>query len=136
MRILGLDLGTKTLGVAISDRLGLIANPYKVLKYNDEEKLLLELDEIIIKEKVEKIVLGNPKNMNNSEAFASNRSTVFKEKLEDRYNLEVILIDERLSTKEAENILISSNMRRDKRKTVIDSVAATIILESYLNRKW
>lgn len=136
MRILGLDLGTKTLGVAISDRLGLIANPYKVLKYNDEEKLLLELDEIIKKEKVEKIVLGNPKNMNNSEAFASNRSTGFKEKLEDRYNLEVILIDERLSTKEAENILISSNMRRDKRKTVIDSVAATIILESYLNRKW
>ena len=136
MRVLGLDLGTKTLGVAISDRLGLIANPYKALKYDDEEKLLIELDEIIKKEKVEKIVLGNPKNMNNSEAFASNRSMEFKEKIEKRYNLEVVLIDERLSTKEAESILISSNMRRDKRKTVIDSVAATIILESYLNRKW
>ena len=136
MRILGLDLGTKTLGIAISDRLGLIANPYKTIKYENEEQLLLELDQIINKEKVEKIVLGNPKNMNNSETLASNRSIEFKEKIEQRYNLEVILIDERLSTKEAENILISSNMRRDKRKTVIDSVAATIILESYLNRKW
>ena len=135
MRILGLDLGTKTLGIAISDRLGLIANPYKTIKYENEEQLLLELDQIINKEKVEKIVLGNPKNMNNSETLASNRSIEFKEKIEQRYNLEVILIDERLSTKEAENILISSNMRRDKRKTVIDSVAATIILESYLNRK-
>ena len=135
MRILGLDLGTKTLGIAISDRLGLIANPYKTIKYENEEQLLLELDQIINKEKVEKIVLGNPKNMNNSETLASNRSIEFKEKLEQKYNLEVILIDERLSTKEAENILISSNMRRDKRKTVIDSVAATIILESYLNRK-
>jgi putative Holliday junction resolvase len=135
MRILGLDLGTKTLGIAISDRLGLIANPYKTIKYNNEEGLLKELDNIITKEQVTKIVLGNPKNMNNSEAFATNRSLLFKEALEKRYNLEVILIDERLSTKEAENILIASDMRRDKRKTVIDSVAAMIILESYLNRK-
>lgn len=135
MRVLGLDLGTKTLGIAISDCLGLIANPYKTIKYENEDKLFLELDEIIKKEKVEKIVLGNPKNMNNSETIASNRSIEFKEKIEKRYNLEVVLIDERLSTKEAENILISSNMRRDKRKSVIDSVAATIILESYLNRK-
>ncbi len=135
MRILGLDLGTKTLGIAISDRLGLIANPYKTIKYSSEEGLLKELDNIITKEKVEKIILGNPKNMNNSEAFASDRSLLFKETLEKRYHLEVILIDERLSTKEAENILIASDMRRDKRKTVIDSVAAMIILESYLNRK-
>ena len=135
MRILGLDLGTKTLGIAISDRLGLIANPYKTIKYNNEEGLLKELDNIITKEQVTKIVLGNPKNMNNSEAFATNRSLLFKEAVEKRYNLEVILIDERLSTKEAENILIASDMRRDKRKIVIDSVAAMIILESYLNRK-
>lgn len=135
MRILGLDLGTKTLGVAISDRLGLIANPYKTIRFSSEEELLKSLDLLIINEKVDKIVLGNPKNMNNSEAFASSRSVAFKEILEKRYNLEVILIDERLTTKEAENILIARDMRRDKRKEIIDSVAATIILESYLNRK-
>jgi putative Holliday junction resolvase len=135
MRILGLDLGTKTLGIAISDRLGLIANPYKTIKYIDTEKLLKELDIIITKEKVEKIILGNPKNMNNTVSLASDRSLAFKELMEKRYNLEVILVDERLSTKEAENILISGDLSRKKRKGVIDSLAATIILENYLNRK-
>jgi len=135
MRILGLDLGTKTLGIAISDRLGLIANPYKTIRFNNEEELLRALDALIKNEKIEKIVLGNPKNMNNSEAAASNRSITFKKVLEERYHLEVILVDERLSTKEAENILISGDLSRKKRKAVIDGVAATIILESYLNRK-
>lgn len=135
MRILGLDLGTKTLGIAISDRLGLIANPYKTIKFANEEALLKELDLIINNEKVEKIVLGNPKNMNNTEAFASVRSATFKEHLEERYHLEVILVDERLSTKEAENVLISGDLSRKKRKGIIDKLAATIILESYLNRK-
>ncbi|HOP65666.1 MAG TPA: Holliday junction resolvase RuvX [Bacilli bacterium] len=135
MRILGLDLGTKTLGIAISDRLGLIANPYKTIKYNNQEDLINELEEIIKKEQITKIILGNPKNMNNSETEAANRSKEFKKLLEDNFNLEVILIDERLSTKEAENILISGDMSRKKRKNMIDKLAATIILENYLNRK-
>ncbi len=135
MRILGLDLGTKTLGLAISDRLGLIANPYKTIKFNNKEELLISLDEIINKEQITKIVLGNPKNMNNSETIASKRSIDFKNIIEKRYNLEVVLVDERLSTQEAEKILISGDMSRSKRKNVIDKMAATIILANYLNRK-
>ena len=105
MRCLGMDLGTKTLGLAISDKLGLISSPYKVLRYND---------------------------INNSLGFASERSLNFKKLLETKTNKEIVLVDERLSTVEAENILISSDVRRDKRKKVIDEMAASIILDTYL----
>ena len=132
MRCLGMDLGTKTLGLALSDKLGLIASPYKVLRYNDISKLIDEVIEIIKKEEVDTLVLGLPKNMNNSLGFASERSLNFKKLLEEKTDKEVILVDERLSTVEAENILISSDMRRDKRKKVIDEMAASIILDTYL----
>ena len=134
MRILALDLGTKTLGLAISDRTNTLSSPLKTLRYDNEnyDLLLNELDGIISSNNVGMLVLGLPKNMDNSLGFASQRSLKFKELLEDRFKMDVVLVDERLSTVEAENILISSDMRREKRKKVIDSAAAMIILENYL----
>ncbi|MBQ3021089.1 MAG: Holliday junction resolvase RuvX [Bacilli bacterium] len=135
MRYLGLDLGTKTLGLAMTDKLGIIASPYKVLRYFDVNKLIDELIDIIHEEKVDELVLGLPKNMNNSLGFASERSLYFKELLENKIDLPIHLVDERLSTMEAENRLIFSDTRRDKRKQVIDAYAASIILETYLKSK-
>ena len=135
MRYLGLDLGTKTLGLAISDRLGTISSPYKVLRYKDVNLLIDELIEIIEKEKVNELVLGLPKNMNGSLGFAAERSMNFKELLEQKINIPIHLVDERLSTMEAEKILISADVRREKRKKVIDGMAASIILDTYLNMK-
>jgi len=137
MRALGLDLGTKTLGLAISDRNKEIATPYKVLHWNGEnyELLFKDLDNIIKDKEVDTLVLGLPKNMNNTFGFASERSLKFKEELEKRYKIEVILIDERLSTVEAENYMIASDASRKKRRKVIDSVAASIILDTYIKMK-
>ncbi|MBR1416272.1 MAG: Holliday junction resolvase RuvX [Bacilli bacterium] len=134
MRVLALDLGTKTLGLAISDRTNTLASPLTTLRYSDEnyELLLNELDKIISEYNVDTLVLGLPKNMDNSLGFASQRSLNFKKLLDDRFNLNIVLVDERLSTVEAENILINSDMRREKRKKIIDSAAAMIILENYL----
>lgn len=135
MRYLGLDLGTKSLGLALSDRLGLVASFYKNINYNDEDKLLEEIKEIVIKENVEKLVLGLPKNMNNSLGERAEVTIKFKQKLEDLLHLEVILEDERLTTKVAESILIQADLSRKKRKKVIDGVSAVVILQSYLDRK-
>ena len=135
MKCLGMDLGTKTLGLATSDKLGVIASPYKTIKYNDLQELVSEVKEIIEALLIEKLVLGFPKNMNNSLGFAVERTVNFKELLEKETNMSVVLIDERLSTVEAENILISSDMRRENRKKVIDAVAASIILDTYLRRE-
>ena len=136
MRYLGLDLGTKTLGVSLSDRLGLIESTYKTIRFNenDYESALNQLEEIISEFKVEKIVLGLPKNMNNSLGFASERSMNFKKMIEEKYNLEVILQDERLSSVEANNIMIKNDTSRKKRKKSVDSLAANIILQSYLDK--
>ena len=123
MRTLGMDLGTKTLGLAISDKQGIIASPYKLIKYNN------------IEEKVDNLVLGLPKNMNNSLGFASERSLNFKKLLEEKTDLKIELIDERLSTVEAERILLDYDMSRKKRKEHIDNTAAAIILDTYLRRE-
>lgn len=137
MRYIGLDLGTKTLGVAISDKLGMIASFYKTINFKEEEyeSLLTPLKEIIDEYKIEKIVLGLPKNMNNSIGFAGERSINFKKLLENNLNMEVILEDERLSSVEANNIMIASDLSRNKRKKKVDALAATIILQRYLDRK-
>lgn len=137
MRCLGLDLGTKTLGLAISDRTNMIASPYKVLRWDGENYNLLfnELDLIINDNNITDLVLGLPKNMNNTLGFAAERSLKFKDALESRYGLEVKLIDERLSTMEATNYLLEADMSRKKRKQVIDGVAASIILDTYLKMK-
>lgn len=135
MRYLGMDLGTKSLGLALSDKTGLIASFYKNINYEDEDKLIDEIESIIEKEHVEKLVLGLPKNMDNSLGWRANDTIAFKEKLEKKLNKEVILEDERLTTKIAENMLIDFDISRKKRKKVIDGVSAVIILQSYLNRK-
>ena len=136
MRVLALDLGTKTLGLAISDKTCSLASPLTTIKYNEGDFAFLidELKKYIDEYKVDKLVLGLPKNMDNSLGFASERSLNFKKLLDDNFSIETVLVDERLSTVAAQNILIESDMRRKKRKEVIDSAAAMIILETYLGR--
>lgn len=137
MRYLGLDLGTKTLGVAITDKTGTIARFLKVIHFKSEDydKALKEIVEIVKEYDIKKIALGLPKNMNNSLGFASERSLKFKEKLEELIDIPIILIDERLSTVEAENILLDADMSRKKRKKVIDGVAAQIILDTLIKKE-
>ena len=135
MRYLGLDLGSKTLGLAISDKSAVLATSLEVLRYETYEELLEKLEKIIIEKEVEKIVLGNPLNMSGSIAVRSEETFKFKEMLEKRFKLEVIMQDERLSTVEAEKLLINAGTRREKRKKIIDKLAATIILQTYLDRK-
>lgn|SRR5574344_543641 len=136
MRTLAMDLGTKTIGLAISDRTNTISSPLKTLFYdsNKLECLFKEIKEIIDKYQIDNFVLGLPKNMNNSLGFASERSINFKKAFDQFFDCNTVLIDERLSTVEAENLLINNDMRRNKRKKVIDSVAAMIILDTYLRR--
>ena len=139
MRYLGLDLGSRTLGVSISDKSGIIATSYKVIRHNEDyKKLVNEVEDIVKKEKIDEIVLGFPKNMNNTIGPRGEISLSFKEELEKKLNIKVHLQDERLTTVEAEKVLIQGNTSRRKRKKVIDGLAATIILESFLERrgKW
>ena len=137
MRYLGLDLGTKTLGVAITDKTRTIARVLKVIHFKSEDydTALKEVIKIVEEYDIKKIALGLPKNMNNSYGFASERSLKFKEKLEELIDIPIILIDERLSTIEAENILLSADISREKRKKVIDGVAAEIILETIIKKE-
>lgn len=137
MRYLGLDLGARTLGIAMSDPTGLIASSYKTIRFPDSayETLLPPLREIIETEKISKIVLGFPKNMNNTVGERCDLALAFKEKIEKEFSIEVILQDERLTTVEATHYMIEADVSRKKRKNKIDSVAATIILQSYLDRK-
>ena len=136
MRILGLDLGTKTLGISISDNLELIASKYDTITFKSEdyEEAYEKLKKVIDEFNVTTVVLGLPKNMDGSLGFASDRSMKFKEILE-KNNINVILQDERLSSVEANNILINANVRREKRKTKVDSLSAVIILQSYLDKR-
>ena len=135
MKCLGMDLGTMTLGIAISDKQGIIASPYKLIRFKAIEDAVKEVLDIIEEEKIEVLVLGLPKNMNNTLGFASERSLNFKKLLEEKTNLKIELIDERLSTVEAERVLIEENMSRKKRKDYIDCAAAAIILDTYLRRE-
>ena len=137
MRCLGLDLGTRTLGLAMSDKSNMIASPYKVRRWDGEDYELLfkDLDSIINDNSITDLVLGLPKNMNNTLGFAAERSLKFKSALEKRYKLKVTLIDERLSTVEATNYLLEADVSRKKRKKVVDGIAASIILDTYLKMK-
>lgn len=135
MRYLGLDLGTKTLGIAISDRSLTIANPKCVLKFKEQDELIEPLKKIIEEENISEIALGLPKNMDNSMGFASKRSLDFKEKLEESIDIPITLVDERLSTVEAEKYLLDADMSRKKRKEHIDAVAASVILNTFIRMK-
>lgn len=135
MRYLGLDLGSRTLGMAVSDSLGMFASSYKIVRHNEEyERLINDVLETVQEKKIEAIVLGLPKNMNNTIGPKGELSFQFKKMLEEKLDIPVYLEDERLTTRQAESILIKNDTSRKKRKKVIDSMAATIILQSYLDK--
>ena len=134
MTYLGLDLGTKTLGISKSN--GVIASFYKTIRHNaDYDYLIGELEQIVKDESVDKIILGYPKNMNNTESDMSKIVLEFKKKIEDKIQIEVILEDERLTSKISNDLLISGNVSRMKRKKVVDGIASVVILESFLDRR-
>ena len=137
MRYLGLDLGTRTLGISMSDITHTIATSYKTIRFEDSDydSLLVDLKEIINEFKIEKIILGLPKNMNNSIGDRALTTLEFKDKLEDVFNIPVIMQDERLSTVEATNYMIEADMSRKKRKKKVDALAANIILQTYLDKE-
>ena len=136
MKLLGLDLGTKTLGIAISDETKLIASYLMTLEFKerDYDSLLPKIKEIVETKKISKLILGFPKNMNNTIGERAEETIAFKKQLEDYLNKEVVLQDERLTTIEATNYLLEANMSRKKRKQKIDGLAATIILQTYLDK--
>lgn len=136
MRIMGLDFGTKTVGVAISDPLMVTAQPVETITRKSANKLrqtLARIEELIVENCVELIVLGYPKNMNNTVGERAQACEAFKEDLERRTALPVILWDERMTTVESERILMAGGVRRENRKTVIDQMAAVLILQSYMD---
>ena len=137
MRILGFDLGTRTLGISISDETETISTVYETLRFeeNDYDSIIPKIKEIVSKEKVSTIVLGLPKNMNNSIGDRALTTLEFKNKLEENMDVEVIMQDERLSTVEATNYMLKTDISRKKRKKKIDSLAANIILQTYLDKK-
>ena len=135
MIYLGLDLGSKTLGLSISDKTSTISTSLEVLRYTNYEELLDKLEVIVNDRKVDAFVIGNPLNLDGSMSDRSIETLKFKELLENKFNKEVILQDERLSTVEAERLLISNNTRRKNRKKVVDKIAATIILQSFLDKR-
>lgn len=136
MRIMGLDYGSKTVGVAISDSLLLTAQGIETIERKEENKLrktLARIEALIKEYEVERIILGLPLNMNDSIGERAEKTLEFKAMLERRTGLEVIMWDERLTTVEAEQILIESNVRREDRKKYIDKIAAGFILQGYLD---
>ncbi len=137
MRYLGLDFGSKTIGISISDKTNLIASSYKLIEYKNDDysTTINDLSSIIKLNNITTIVLGLPKNMNNTLGQRAEETIKFKDYIEKELNIDVILEDERLTTREAQKTLIESNMSRKKRKKNVDKVAASFILQNYLDRQ-
>src|SRR5699024_4027154 len=138
MRIMGLDYGSKTIGVAVSDPMGLTAQGLEIIRREEENKLrksLRRIEELVKEYQVEEIVLGFPKNMNNTIGERAEKSLQLKETLERRLGLPVIMWDERLTTVEADRTLIEAGVRRENRKKYVDMIAAVFILQGYLDAK-
>lgn len=136
MRILGLDYGSKTVGVAVSDPLGLTAQRLDTIWRKQENKLrqtLARIKELVDEYQIEQIVLGYPKNMNNTVGERAEKALEFKEMLEKRIGLPVIMWDERLTTVEADRTLMEAGVRRENRKQYLDGLAAVFILQGYLD---
>lgn len=136
MRIMGLDYGSKTVGVAVSDPLGLTAQGIEIVRRKSENKLrqtLARIEEIAKEYGVEKIVLGFPKHMNNDIGERAEKSLEFKEMLERRTDLPVVMWDERLTTVEADRTMMETGIRRENRKEYVDMIAAVFILQGYLD---
>ena len=138
MRIMGLDYGSKTIGVAVSDPMGLTAQGIETITREEENKLrksLRRIEELVEQYQVEEIVLGFPKNMNNTIGERAEKSLQLKETLERRLGLPIIMWDERLTTVEADRTLIEAGVRRENRKKYVDMIAAVFILQGYLDAK-
>nr|WP_296009585.1 Holliday junction resolvase RuvX [uncultured Blautia sp.] len=138
MRIMGLDYGSKTIGVAISDPLGLTAQGVEIIRREDENKLrksLRRIEELVKEYEVEELVLGFPKNMNNTIGERAEKSLQLKETLERRLGLPVVMWDERLTTVEANRTLMETGVRRENRGKYVDMIAAVFILQGYLDAK-
>ncbi len=136
MRALGLDFGTKTIGISISDNTKMIASSYKVLRYELSYTSLFDEIKTIIKDmNVDEVVLGYPINMDSTIGKRAEETLRFKKELEEYLNIKIILEDERLTTKEATKILIEADLSRKKRKKVVDKLAASFILQGYLDRR-
>ena len=136
MRIMGLDYGSKTVGVAMSDPLGITAQAVETIWRKDENKLrktCARIEDLISEYEVERIVLGLPKHMNNDLGERAEKALAFGEMVKRRTGLEVVMWDERLTTVEAERTLIENNVRRENRKQYIDKIAAVFILQGYLD---
>lgn len=135
MRILGLDYGSKTVGVAVSDPLLITAQGVEIIRRESEGKIrktYQRIEELCKQFEVEKIVLGNPKNMNGTEGDRVEKTLEFKEALERRTGLQVIMWDERLTTVTADKVMMESKIRRENRKEYVDEIAAMLILQNYL----
>ena len=136
MRILGLDFGTKTVGVAVCDELMYTAQGLEIIRRKSPSKLrqtLARIDELVAEYNVERIVLGYPKNMNNTEGERCEKTREFKEMLEKRTGLGVVLWDERLTTVAADRSMMETGIRREHRKEFVDEIAAIFILQGYLD---
>ncbi|MCH1982768.1 MULTISPECIES: Holliday junction resolvase RuvX [Ruminococcus] len=136
MRIMGLDYGSKTVGVAVSDPLGITAQGVETIWRKSENKLrqtLARIEELIREYQVEKIVLGFPKNMNNTIGDRAAMSLEFQQTLKRRTGLDVVMWDERLTTVAAERVLMEGGVRREHRKERVDELAAVLILQNYLD---
>lgn len=135
MKILGLDLGSKTLGVAISDSLGIIASPIGTYKISENhlQEALSYVKILVAEHGIKKIVLGLPKNMDGSIGFQGQYALEFKDMIIEATALDVIMVDERLTSKMANQAMLTADLSRGKRKNKVDKVAATIILQSYLD---
>lgn len=134
-RIIGLDVGDKTIGVAVSDLLHFTAQGITTIRRTNEKADFIEMKKLIDEYDPKEIVVGLPKNMNGSIGFQGEKTQVFAEKLEKKFGIKVIYEDERLTTMAAEKMLIAGDVSRKNRKKVIDKVAATYILQTYLDRK-
>lgn len=138
MRIMGLDFGSKTVGIAISDALLLTAQGVEIIRRKEENKLrrtLARIEELIVEYEVEELVLGLPKHMNGTEGVRAELTEEFKDKLERRTGLPVTLWDERLTTVSADRIMMEAGIRRQNRKEYVDMLAAVFILQGYLDRR-
>ena len=137
MKYIGLDLGSRTLGVAISDEMGILARAYDTLRFRDDdyEKAIEYTIDICKKEKVSTVVLGLPKHMNGDEGVRAQISFDFKAEIEKRSDIKVVLMDERLTTVNVDKAMISANVRRKDRHEKKDEMAAVVILQNYLDKK-
>lgn len=138
IRIMGLDFGSKTVGVAVSDPLGVTAQGIEIVRRTSENKLrrtLARIEELIAEYQVTEIVLGFPKNMNNTIGERAEKSLAFKEMLERRTGLPVVMWDERLTTVAANRTLMEGGVRRENRKEYVDMLAAVYILQGYLDSR-